>query len=135
MGGALALLAGICVERGRIGELSRSKVSTACTTGGDFDRRGGMLGLAGSVCDRCIGPLTLRFVTLDGSSGKTGEGDFCRARGGTVAVVLGASGDDDNRSMASSGVDRDVGAACVFADARASCEPGFVTFAKRLMGA
>lgn len=81
-----------------------------------------------------MGPLTRRLVTLDGNSGM-GEVDFSRAGGGTEAVVLGAAGDDDKRSIASIGEDRDGGAPCVFADARASWEPGFVTFANRLMGA
>jgi hypothetical protein len=65
-----------CDGEGSNGELSRSSVSTISANGGVFGRPILAPISDGRVCDRCIGARRLRLVTLDGSSGRTGEGDF-----------------------------------------------------------
>jgi hypothetical protein len=65
-----------CDGEGSTGELSRSSVSTISVKGGVFGRPILAPISDGSVCNRCIGAHLLCLVTLDGSSGRTGEGDF-----------------------------------------------------------
>jgi hypothetical protein len=129
-----------CDGEGSIGELSRSSVSTISAKGGVFGRPIRAPISDGSVCDRCIGARLLRLVTLGGSSGRTGEGDFWRGGRGAGAGLFSAIGDEDSKSITFSSdrefaCDRLSGVSCVFAKARESFEPGFVTFANRSIGA
>jgi hypothetical protein len=134
-----AFFAGSCDGEGIIGELSRSIDSTVFDNGGVLGRSEISPSCAGRVCDRCIGSRFFLFVTLAGSSGKTGEGDFLETGRGTGAALLCATGGEDSRSMISSdcgvGCRELEGASRAFANVRESFDPGFVTFANWLIGA
>jgi hypothetical protein len=134
-----AFFAGSWDGEGRTGELSRSSESTVINNGGVLGRSYVSPSCAGRVCERCIGIRFFLFVTLAGKSGKTGEGEFLKAGLGTGATLLRATGGEDSRSMISSvcgvGCRDSEGSSRVFANARESFDPGFVTFANWLMDA
>ena len=137
----LAFFAGSREGEGCAGESIKSNVSIVFGSGGVEGRSKIVLVSAGSVFERWIGARLLLFVTLGGSSSRTGDGDFSRSGRGSGVAVRGLAGGEDKRSIvscdASTGGDERPGTqstlSCAFTSAREALSPGLVTFAKASM--
>lgn len=137
----LAFFTGSREGEGCAGESIRSNVSIDFGSGGVEGRSKIALVSAGSVFERCIGPLLL-FGTPRGRSSRAGDNNFSRSGRGSGVAVRGLIGGEDNRSIvwlgkASASGDERAGIyatlSWALASAREALSPGFVTFAKASM--